>query len=44
MSENDAIAVIALTWALVQVTRLTLTHRRAVRAADSKRAKETTQP
>lgn len=42
MNENDAVAVIAAAWALVQVTRLTLTHRRAMRAAADKAAKEAT--
>ena len=41
MSENDVLALLIVAWLLVTLTRLTLAHRRAVKAAARKAAKET---
>ena len=41
MTENDVIALLIAATATVQLTRLTLAHRRAVQAATRKAAKET---
>ena len=41
MTENDTISLLILAWLLVTLTRLTLAHRRAVKAATRKAAKET---
>jgi hypothetical protein len=41
VNQWDAVAVIAAAWTTVQVTRLTLTHRRALRAQARTAAKET---
>jgi hypothetical protein len=40
MTENDVIALLIAATATVQLTRLTLAHRRAVQAAARKAAKE----
>lgn len=40
--ENWVLFAAIVAWLLVTLTRLALTHRRAVRAADRKTAKETT--
>ena len=36
MTENDTIAAVIAAWTIVSLTRLTLAHRRAQRAADRK--------
>ena len=40
MSENDVLALLIVAWLLVTLPRLALAHRRAVKAADRKAAKE----
>jgi len=42
MTENDVLALLIAATATVQLTRLALAHRRAVKAADRKAAKEAT--